>query len=307
MFMRILLPLDGTSRAEEAIPLARKLASESGAQVYLLHVDTSPAPAATNSAIARRFQEIATELRRAGVEAHVLSVNGQTPTTIAAVAEIHDIDLIVMAPEARGAFGMLRRPSVTAGVLAKSPTPTLIAPIYTEGASFPMLDSSSDMVIVPLDGSALAEQALPLAVNLAERYHCGLLLTRVIPPIQAVMAGPGVYPLPADMAAAELTETQTYLHRMKQQIQQSSKIPVEWVALSGIPATELLAFIETKPGSVVVMSTHGRSGFARFMLGSVALELARKTSAPLFIVPATSGSTSKGGAATAQPEGQPVA
>src|SRR5262249_31993910 len=141
---------------------------------------------------------------------------------------------------------------------------------------------------VPLDGSALAEQALPLAERIAERFRRGLLLTYVIPPIQTVMAGPGVYPLPADMATAELRNTQSYLCEVKRRILQSCHATVEWVVLNGVPATELLGFIETKPGSVVVMSTHGRSGLARFMLGSVALEVARKTPIPTFIVPAVS-------------------
>jgi nucleotide-binding universal stress UspA family protein len=300
MFTRILLPLDGSSRSEEVIPLVRQFANEAGAQVLLLHVDEARIPTPLEPDVARRLEAIAKEFRHANIEARVLALVGPAPTTIAATAEVHGVDLIVMAPESRGFLATLRHPSVTAGVLAKAPTATLIAPSYAEGPAIPVLDSGADKVIVPLDGSALAEQALPLAEQIAERYRRGLLLARVIPPIQSVMAGPGVYPLPANVATAEMRDTQAYLCEAKRRILQACHVPVEWVVLSGVPAIELLAFIETKPGSVVVMSTHGRSGLARFMLGSVALEIARKTTIPTFIVPAASAS--RGEPTTGRPE-----
>jgi nucleotide-binding universal stress UspA family protein len=286
MFTRILMPLDGSARAEEAILLARQLGEESRAQVFLLYVDATRAETTPAPDVARRLEAIATELRHAGHEAHVLTLSGQIPTTIAATAEVHGIDLIVLAPEMRGALATLRHPSVTAGMLARTATPLLVAPSHQEGATVPPLASNADWVIVPLDGSALAEQALPLAVRLAESYQRGLLLARVNPTIQAAMGGIGVAPMRDDLAAALLRETQTYMHDVKRRILQSCQAPVEWVVLSGAPATELLLFVETKPGSVVVMSTHGRSGLARFMMGSVALELARKAVIPTFIVPA---------------------
>jgi nucleotide-binding universal stress UspA family protein len=288
MFTRILLPLDGTPRSQEVIPLVRQFADEAGTQVLLLHVDEARVPAPLAPDVARRLEEIAKELRHANIEARILTLIGPAPTTIAATAELHNVDLIIMAPEARGVLATLRHPSVTAGVLAKAPIATLIAPSYIEGPTIPTLESGADKVIVPLDGSALAEQALPLAERIADRYRRGLLLARVIPPIQAVMAGPGVYPLPENVATAELRDTQIYLREVKRRILQTCHAPVEWVVLSGVPATELLAFIETKTGSVVVMSTHGRSGLARFMLGSVALEIARKTTIPTFIIPSAS-------------------
>jgi nucleotide-binding universal stress UspA family protein len=285
MFTRILAPLDGTARAEEAIPVARALASDSGAQIYLLHVDAASAPVSPNPDIQRRLEDIAQELRGAGVATHVLALSGQASATIAAVAEVHNIDLIVMAPEARGAFGMLRHPSVTAGVLAKSPTPTLLVPLASVGGLPALLASGGASIIVPLDGSPLAEQALPLAARLAERYQRRLLLARVIPPLQVVVAGPGTYPLLRDAADSDLRDTHAYLSAIKGRIQQSSHVPVEWMVLNGIPANELLSLVETKPDSVVVMSTHGRSGFARILLGSVALAVARQASVPVFVVP----------------------
>ncbi|HEX9036953.1 MAG TPA: universal stress protein [Ktedonobacterales bacterium] len=286
MFTRILLPLDGAARAEEALPFARELALADGAEIFLLHVEAPSAPSPAKAAIEQRLEALASDLRAGGVVARVLSLEGQTPATIAAVTEAQKIDLIALAPQSRNLLETLWRPSVTAGVLAKAAVPIFIAPPTHGETPARLLESSVAQVIVPLDGSPLAEKALPVARRIAERYSRGLLLLRVIPPLQVVAAGPGTYPLLRDEADLEVKESREYLSVMHDTLQQTGHVPVQYMLEHGIPAEEILRLVETKPGSMVVMSTHGRGGLARFMLGSVALAVARKINIPLLIIPA---------------------
>jgi nucleotide-binding universal stress UspA family protein len=292
MFTRILAPLDGSPRAEESLPFARELALADGAQIFLLHVEAPATPetaAAHGGPVERRLEAIARELRGHGIATHTLSLAGQTPATIAAAAEVHGIDLIVLAPESRRLLETLWKPSVTAGVLARTPIPVLIAPrvapVTPATAPRPLLADPSAQVIVPLDGSPLAEQALVPARRMAERYERGLLLLRVVPPLQVVAAGPGTYPLLHDEAVLEVQEAGEYLSALRTRLQRAGHMPVQFMVGHGIPADEIVALAETKPDSMLVMSTHGRGGLARFVLGSVALEVARRSPVPLLITP----------------------
>src|SRR6185437_9708523 len=102
MFRRILVPLDGTRRAEEAIPFARELATSHEAQVFLLHVEPPVAAVMDEIAIDNRMESLAAELREAGVQAHIITEFGKAAPAIATAAELDKVDLIVLAPEPRG-------------------------------------------------------------------------------------------------------------------------------------------------------------------------------------------------------------
>ena len=285
MFRRILVPLDGTKRAEEAIPFARELATSPEAQVFLLHVEPPAAAVIDEIAIDNRLETIAAELRAAGVKAHIVTEFGKAAPAIATAAELDKVDVIVLAPQPRNLLEGLRRPSVTANVLARTAAPVLVVPPSVTEDSAKMLTFGGAQVIVPLDGSPLAEKALPLALRVARRYDRPLLLLRVIPPVQIIAAGPETYPLVRDSHDMEVREAHQYLSVLRSRLQRTENVAVQTEFSHGIPAEVILAMADAKPGSVLVMSTHGRTGLARLLMGSVTLAVARKASIPLLIVP----------------------
>lgn len=287
MFRRILIPLDGTRRAEEAIPFARELATSHEARIFLLHVEPPVAAVMDEIAIDNRLESIAAELRAAGVQVHIVTEFGKTAPAIATAAELDKVDLIVMAPEPRGLLEGLRRPSVTASVLASTAAPILVVSTAAVGESPKLLQFGGAQVIVPLDGSPLAEKAVPLALRVARRYDRPLLLLRVIPPVRVIAAGPETYPLVRESYDAEMREAHEYLNALRERLEATENVSVQTMFHRGIPAEVILALAETKPGSVLVMSTHGRTGLARLVLGSVTLAVARKASIPLLIAPTT--------------------
>jgi nucleotide-binding universal stress UspA family protein len=238
-------------------------------------------------AIDNRMESLAAELHEAGVQAHIITEFGKAAPAIATAAELDKVDLIVLAPEPRGLLEGLRRPSVTANVLARTAAPVLVVPTAATEESPKLLQFGGAQVIVPLDGSALAEKALPMALRVARRYERPLLLLRVIPPTRIIAAGPETYPLVQDTYDAEIREVHEYLNTLRKRLEPTENVAVQTMFLRGIPAEVILALAETKTGSVLVMSTHGRTGLARLVLGSVTLAVARKANIPLFIVPTT--------------------
>ncbi|HEU5349781.1 MAG TPA: universal stress protein [Ktedonobacterales bacterium] len=285
MFRRILVPLDGTKRAEEAIPFARELATSPEAQIFLLHVEPPVAAVMDEIAIDNRLETLAAELRGAGIKAHLVTEFGKAAPAIATAADLDKVDVIVLAPQPRGLLEGLRRPSVTANVLARTAAPVLVVPPDVSTESAKLLTFGGAQVIVPLDGSPLAEKALPLALRLSRRYDRSLLLLRVIPPAQIVAAGPETYPLVRESHDQDIREAHEYLSKLRERLERTENVPVQTMFSQGVPADVILALTESKPESVLVMSTHGRTGLARLLMGSVTLAVARKASVPLLIVP----------------------
>ena len=143
-------------------------------------------------------------------------------------------------------------------------------------------------IIVPLDGSALAEQALPQAEGLARLTGAPLHLVRVIDP-----AGPGTLGtvvLHTDALSMQLLleeeriAAREYLERIEQDVRdRQHAVTVEY--RQGPAAQELLAIMQ--PGDLLVMATHGRGGLTRWFLGSVAEAIVRRASIPVLLVRAT--------------------
>ncbi len=293
MFRRILVPLDGTKRAEEAIPFARALATSHEARIFLLHVEPQGASLMDELAIDNRLEAIADELRAAGVKAHVVTEFGKAAPAIATAADLDKVDVIVLAPEPRGLLEGLRHPSVTANVLARTAAPVLVVPPTGTTESPQLLQFGGAQVIVTLDGSALAEKALPMALRLARHYDRPLLLLRIVPPVHVIAAGMETYPLARDSYEFDEREATDYLAALRERLERTESVQAQTMFQQGIPAEVILGLAETRPGSLLVMSTHGRTGLKRLVLGSVTLAVARKSRIPLMIVPTTTAELAK--------------
>lgn len=285
MFRRILVPLDGTKRAEEAIPFARELATSPDAQVFLLHVEPQSASVIDEIAIDNRLESIASELREAGVKAHIVTEFGKAAPAIATAADLDKVDIITLAPQPRGLLEGMRHPSVTANVLARTAAPVLVVPPVGTAEPPKLLQFGGAQVIVTLDGSELAEKALPLALRIARYYDRPLLLLRIIPPVRVIAAGPETYPLVRETYDSEVHEATDYLAALRERLERVENVQVQTMFAQGVPAEAILALAETRPGSILVMSTHGRTGLARLVLGSVTNAVARKVRIPLLVVP----------------------
>lgn len=142
-------------------------------------------------------------------------------------------------------------------------------------------------ILVPLDGSELAEHALPYALRLATLTDATLHLVCVVAPPSAVRAqGVGapvnVY---ADIIAAERREAATYLESVQWRIQRTTK-SVQVQVLDGHEAAALLDYLPQAGIDLVIMTKHGREGLVtRWTLGSVADRVAHGSMVPVLLVP----------------------
>lgn len=134
-------------------------------------------------------------------------------------------------------------------------------------------------ILAPLDGSALAEQALPVAARVAHATGAKLMLLRVYP----CMLGETAPELVAYSETADAREARAYLARVRQQPDLEG-IDVETLALCGSTTRTILDAVEAFHADSVVMSSHGRSAATRWVLGSVARRVVRHAAAPVLIV-----------------------
>lgn len=140
-------------------------------------------------------------------------------------------------------------------------------------------------ILLPLDGSTLAEQALPHAVAQAECFGAELILLRVVEPI---MPTDVVVPREAIRRAEERTKalTQEYLERVAARVRERG-IPVQIVTIEGFPYVQIVQFAEANQIDLIVLCTRGRSGVSRWLMGSVADRVVRGAKVPVLLVQAT--------------------
>jgi nucleotide-binding universal stress UspA family protein len=282
MFDLILIPLDGSEAAEAALAVSELIPSR---RVRLLTVESDlsdlTAICATEPDCQAYLERVAEPLRRQGREVETVVTFGNPAREI--ITSAAAADLIVMGSQGRGAVGRLVLGSVANHVARHAPVPTLIV----RGGRQPATTIPLTRIIVPLDGSAFAEQALPMTVTLADVMGLPVHLVRVVdfdPVRGAVEAGVVTANAYVKAHAADISLADTYLAEQVQ-ILRNKDVATTSELRTGAPASELLNAIHA--GDLVVLTTRERGGIQRWFLGSVAEELVRRAAGPVLLVRAT--------------------
>ncbi len=292
MARTIVVPLDGSPLAERAIPFAVSLAGATEAQLLLVQAVWSrdvPGIDATDTRLAEMVEAEAyldarsRELARQGITAETTAVFAPPVEAIIEESSLRDAELIVMTTHGRGGLGRWIMGSTATALLAKAPAPILLVRAWHSRRAVERLRQGA-AVLVPLDGSALAEEALPVAKRLAKALHGEVVLIGVVPPTDTALT-------PAGMAAA-LFHDDTYRRTAEARdylVQLTGRLAAQGYAAShevraGQPAATIDAIGRERGASVVVMATHGRSGLDRLLLGSVAEAVVRAGSFPTLLV-----------------------
>ncbi len=282
MCTRILVPLNGTGLA--ALAVARTLATATGASLSLLTVvpprDAALDPQDTaRRAAHRRLQQVAESLGGSGLHATIAVREGWPTEVIAACAREVGADLVCMATHAYVGVQRLVLGSVAEGVLRETTLPVLLV----QAGIGPMARGGDAPVVVPLDGSPLAESALPGSVALARQLAAPLVLVRVRE------AFPSFFdeyrPLGPDLASRAPWEPDeaaidAYLAAVRARLAYDD---VRTVQLCGVPSAALVGYLRATHPRLVAMATHGRSGVARWILGSVAATVVHAAVAPVLL------------------------
>lgn len=281
--MRILVPLDGSVRSEQAIGVAAKLVfALPDAQLVLLrvveltpmtlmatryHQEYEVASAAGDEYLRKIAQRDL--LRGLTVVRHVAI--GVPATTISDVAHALHADLIIMTSHGRTGLAQLALGSVAAAVVRDSAIPTLIV----RDADAMFIQETPARILVPLDGTPFAETVLGPASQLAHGWQAEIRLLRVVPTATADSAHD----------REQIAAAFQYLETIKQRLE-SEGIATHISVRMGVPQDKILeaAQQEQHPCEVVALATHGRTGFAQMEAGSVAASLVQHLHRPVLIV-----------------------
>jgi len=301
MYKTILVPLDGSPFGERALPLAGELAARMAAQVILVRATTASAFAGLDPTEAQVKAVADAESYLAGVAQRVAGQGVEVDYSVACdpaekcilmEAELHKADLIVMCSHGRSGLGRWIYGSVANAVLAKSPAPVILVRPTGEPATLgPQAEGPG--LLVPLDGSRLAEAALPHAALLARGLGGSVTLVRaVMPPAVAYTDYAFVQPSGGDLVDGIVEEQQKDAERYLAEAAARSPLAelqaqgyrVRTVARRGWP-TDVIVDAEGEQSSrMVVMATHGRTGLSRLLMGSVAFDVMRRGVLPVLLV-----------------------
>jgi nucleotide-binding universal stress UspA family protein len=315
MFKRIFVPLDGSLRAERALPVAARLARAGRGEVILTRIVTAPvllgrdaAQAPTPEAILAGERETAIrylkdvsqrpELAEIATRLEVREAAAVAPALLESIHAAH-ADLVVICSHGRSGLQRWTLGSVAQKIARHATVPTLV--LRGDGPALAKTHARAS-ALIPLDGSPEAEAALEPAARLiaalAEPGRGALHLLHVIQVDNPPSAAPGT----GDGGQETLRgEAERYLRSVAERFQQEAVVTppldVTWsvvfdadVAATIIAATEGDANhvdsaeqASASPYDMIAMASHGRSGFQLWALGSVAERVLQTSALPLLI------------------------
>jgi nucleotide-binding universal stress UspA family protein len=310
MFERILVPLDGSARAERAIPVAVRTARAFGGSVIMLRVVAPPISSGKFSAL-EAYPKVGTDeelaeateyLKTLAVSEHLGGITTEVhtlvgaiaPTIIAAAGSLH-ADLIVLCSHGYTGFQRWMLGSVAEKVIRHAPIPVFV---LREGG--PELAPAGQQVVralVALDGSPLSEAMLSPAASLtaglaqAASRPAALQLIRVvdIPSSYGKFRSQVDSYYDAQMRAEARREDEQYLEAVAKRFTEG-----EWaqyrLAVTTVVATDadvaeaIVLAAEQGQADFIAMATHGRGGVQHWALGSITERVLHATKRPLFIL-----------------------
>jgi nucleotide-binding universal stress UspA family protein len=283
MYRAILVPLDGSPVSERALPYARFLAQAVQAELVLLRVvEVRPftdSEETWNEIVAEAYiGRFRSDLAVAGLAETAVKIGNPAREILDAI-KARDLDLIVMSTHGRSGLGRFLHGSVAEEVMRRSPVPILLVSprcIRTWSSDRP------GRVLVPLDGSELAEKALVPASQFAEILAAELHLIRVVAP-SAGRSSQRTPSLLSEAGAGETAEAQDYLTGVAEGLRTSGRA-VSTLVKRGNPADMISASAREEDADVIVIASHRRAGVSRLIQGSVAARLIQEASVPVCLV-----------------------
>jgi len=295
MYHRIFVPLDGSELAELALAPAALLARRFHAQLWLVHV-LAPVPLAAGASVRLAgtavgqaqdyLQDVQRRLEADGLAVRAIVRWGDPAGEILAAAQEGHADLIAMATHGRGGLGRWMIGSVADRVVRTTTIPVLVVPARAAAAA---RQPGFRRLLVPLDGSALAEEALPHALLIARMLNATVELLSVVPRSDLTAYPESWFP---DLEYEALkAQRRRYLHGLVARLQQEGLQVVAALEAGDVPET-IVRTAESHAADLIVMATHGRGGIMRWLLGSVAAKLLAAAPVPLLLVRAASAPAS---------------
>jgi nucleotide-binding universal stress UspA family protein len=274
MFRKIVIPLDGSESAENALQVALGIAGQEAIEPIFVRATPIVPTASVGSPdmltdynyletqeLTTTFHEQTTDYLNEMAERYAerlpnlrtIAELGEPAVVIVEIAEQEHADLIVMSTHGHSGLTHFMLGSVTERVLHAAPCPVLAV----------RSDKPLENIMITLDGSALSEMALEPGIDVARHLGSKVTLLQVVEKLDQNVAG--------------------YLNGLAARYADSDVV-VETKLLHGSPVTQILDHIQTNEVDLAVMSTHGRSGIKRWLYGSVSEKVLRHAPCAVMIV-----------------------
>lgn len=273
----VLVPLDGSELSDSILPHVERLVRGEGHDVVLLRVLPPPGPdrpeaqaAAERAAAEAHLSRVRARLESHGARVTALVRDGDPAAEVLFAADELRPDLVAMS--SHGRTGVLRwlRGSVAERVLRACPRPLLLV---TPQARPRGADARLERLLVPLDGGERSAAVLPRVAALARAHQAEVLLLRVTwEPTRPALA--------SVLSPARTAESlRGWAERLREQ-----GVPTRVLTAVGDAANEILDVAAREDVDLIAMATHGRTGLARFVDGSVSETVLRHCRRPLLVV-----------------------
>jgi nucleotide-binding universal stress UspA family protein len=285
MYRVIMVPTDGSGFDREAIRVALRIAERTDAKIRLVRVLATGSffgMAAATEGTAVAAEIVHSERDRALSELYTLAAECRTTSTaditvdlhggpvadvLEGYARRHDVDLIVISTHGRSGFSRLTLGSVTDSLIRHTTIPVLVVKPPTSYLN-PQINEAFKRIVVPLDGSTLAEQILPRVMALATIEDAEITLLNVLIPqshSQKDDVDPSLPWWDKDIAVAR-----SYLFRIASRLRRNGLAVTTDIVIGENVASAIGDFASRERADLIAIATHGRGGLARMLRGSVA-------------------------------------
>lgn len=296
----ILVPLDGSSLSEQALPLAVAIAERARAKLRLvlvyqippvplsaegrqLYVSLELAARKSEKAYLKTFAE---QLKKQSSSLSITSTTLTGPVARTLREYIHEsrTDLVVMTSRGQGGLRRLWLGSVADAVIRGSHVPVLLVRPEENPSPQPVLENLRQ-ILVPVDGSALAETILDPAKEMASLAGAELMLVEVIQPLASPLESQSASPsrFDAELTSLRRKEAADYLRDLAEECLKAGVKAMYSAPLGTNVADTILGLAESSIVGMIALATQGRGGVKRLILGSVADKVIRAAPRPILV------------------------
>lgn len=299
MYKVIMVPTDGSGFDREAIRVALRIAERCDAKVQLVRVLGTGsffgmATAADGMAVSAEL--VLSERDRALGELYALAAecratskaiitvdlhSGPVADVLEGYARRHDVDLIVISTHGRSGISRLSLGSVTDSLIRHTTIPVLVVKPPTSYLN-PQVNEAFKRIVVPLDGSTLAEQILPRVMALATIEEAEIILLNVLIPqshSQKEIVDPNLPWWDKEIAVAR-----SYLFRIAGRLRRNGVPVTTDIVIGDNVASAIGDFAGRERADLIAIATHGRGGLARMLRGSVAAAVMHSASMSMLVL-----------------------
>lgn len=293
---RILVPVDFSETATDALRFALPFARETGARLDLLHVLTPLSLPAEAASLPREWSEYESRQRRDATarlkklaaevcrpaRANVLLAEGDPVALITAAAREQRSDLVVVSTHGHTGLKRFFLGSTAEAVVRRAPCPVLTVRRRVLARGTPQSSPSDriNRILVPVDFSRPSRDMLRYAADFARRFRASLLLLHVVHHIN-VPSRVAYYTTRIQMTV--LHEGMTRLAEWAEQLVPDD-VEAEQIVHAGTPYEVINRMARRQQADLIIIATHGRTGLNRLFLGSTAERVLRHAPCPVLVV-----------------------